>query len=114
MKKLMKLGFFLIATICLVSCDKEPVTDIGVIQTELKTVIKDNSITKCSVIVYDSNLSQKVVYSNSDFSISNGSLIITAQHVSGGQYEQRYNLLYLSNYTYAGNYIYFYFSGIYN
>ena len=95
------------------ACESEPITDIGKIEKELKTVVKDNGITKCSVIVYDSNLSPKVVYSNTDFSITNGSLVIVADHVSGGKYEQRYNLLYLSNYEFSDGYIYLYFSNIY-
>ena len=115
MKKLLRLGFFLIAIIFLVSCDSkdEPVTDIGVIQKELQTVIKDNSITKCSVIYYYSNF-PTTEYSNCDFSISNGSLIITSQYPSGRKYEHRFNLLYLSNYEYSDNYISFYFSNIHN
>jgi hypothetical protein len=100
--------------VSLSACESEPITDISKIEKELKAVVKDNGITKCSVIVYDSNLSPKVVYSNTDFSISNGSLVISGKLISGNNYEQRYNLLYLSNYVFSDNYISFYFSNVYN
>lgn len=96
----------------LASCESEPITDLAKIEKELKTVIKNNAITKCSIITYDSNLNEKAIYTNSDFSIKSGSIVIIALHISGEKYEQRYNLLNLSNYKFANGYIYFYFSMI--
>jgi len=104
MKKLLKSGFFLLAIIFLVSCSSnEPVTDIGVIQKELQTVVKDNAITKCAVFSY-----QRTEYANCDFLISNGSLIITRNEY-GTITKHSFNLLYLSSYKYSENYINFYF-----
>ena len=40
----------LLCSALFVSCEKEPVTDIGVIEKELKDVIRENNITTCDVI----------------------------------------------------------------
>lgn len=104
MKKLLRSGFFLLTIIFLVSCNNnEPVTDIGTIQKELQTVVKDNAITKCAVFS-----SQYTEYVNCDFLISNGTLIITRNEY-GIITKHSFNLLYLSSYKYSGNYINFYF-----
>lgn len=113
MKNLIKYTpIILLCFVLLASCESEPITDLAKIEKELKTVIKNNAITKCSIITYDSNLNEKAIYTNSDFSIKSGSIVIIALHISGEKYEQRYNLLNLSNYKFANGYIYFYFSMI--
>ena len=78
----------LLCSTLFVSCEKEPTTDIGVIEKELKNVIKENNITTCNVIL----LAEKGAYAahkNVSFEIQGGFLIV--EH-------DRYNLLYLSKY----------------
>ncbi len=112
MNKLLHASVLLIALIGFVSCNNEPVykTDLDKIEAELKGAVKDNNITKCTIYINQSDLSPKVIYSEVDFSISNGFIIITGYNDDSGKYEVRYNLLYLSNYTISGGQLYLNFN----
>jgi len=117
MRKLLNLGVLLIAITFFVSCDSdnEPVnlTDIDKIETKLKKDVEDNNITKCTIYVYQSDLTQKIIYSNMDFSISNGFLVISGYNLSDEKFEINYNLLYLSNYTIRSGQLYLNFTNIF-
>ena len=78
----------LLCSALFVSCEKEPVTDIGVIEKELKDVIRENNITTCDVIL-TSETGTYAAHKNASFEIKGGFLIV--EH-------NRYNLLYLSKY----------------
>ena len=78
------------------ACENEPITDIAKIEKELKTVVKDNGFTKCSVVGMHGE-SAYTEHDDVDFTISGGFVVVTA-YANGGTYEDRYNLLYLSKY----------------
>lgn len=112
MKKLLNLGFLLIAIAFFVSCksnEPEKLTDIDKIEADLQRVVKENGVTKCSIFVNQSDFSQKVIYSNMDFSISNGFLVISGNDINNKKFEISYNLLYLSNYSINAGQLYFNF-----
>jgi len=104
-----RFSVLLVLLISFAGCESEPVTDIAKIEKELKTVVKDNGITKCSVVMRNYNYQASEEFYNSDFTISNGSLIIHGVNYLGATSEKRYNLLNLSSYDFSGNYFYFYF-----
>ena len=70
------------------SCEKEPVTDIAKIEKELKSVIKENGITKCNIVLLYGEKTYRE-HRSADFSIKGGFLAVDSD---------RYNLLYLSKY----------------
>jgi len=109
MKNLVRFSVFFVLLISFAGCESEPVTDIAKIEMELKAVVKDNEIKKCSVVERGNNYQASEVYYNADFTISNGSLIIHWINYLGATSERRYNLLQLSSYDFSGYYIYFYF-----
>jgi len=92
--------FICLTVLCLgLLCSCEPQTDILVIEKELKTIIKENGITKCTII----NLYGERTYVEHikvDFEIKNGFICINHideyGNTTGIQY--KYNLLYLSKY----------------
>jgi len=100
MKKLLNLALILFAITVFVSCEKEPDTDIEIIEKQLKDFVSDNGITRCSIILmYGEKTSTE--HENVEFSISNGFVIVKAW--AGAQYQDRYNLLYLSKYMFDIN-----------
>ena len=109
MKNLVRFSVLLVFLISFAGCESEPVTDIAKIEKELKAVVKDNGITKCSVVERGNNYQASEVFYNADFTISNGSIIIHGENYLGATSEKRYNLLQLTSYDFSGNYIYFYF-----
>jgi ABC-type lipopolysaccharide export system ATPase subunit len=109
MKNLVRFSILLVLLISFAGCESEPITDIAKIEKELKAVVKDHGITRCSVVVRDYNFQAKEEFYNTDFTISNGSIIVHGVNYSGAKSERRYNLLQLSSYDFSGNYIYFYF-----
>ena len=109
MKNLVRFSILLVLLISFAGCESEPITDIAKIENELKTVVKDNRITMCSVVVRDYNYQAKEVFYQAEFTISNGCIIIHGVNYSGDPSEKRYNLLQLQSYDFSGDYIYFYF-----
>jgi len=77
-------------------CKDEPLTDIEKIEKELKEVVKEKGITKCSIVVMYGE-STYTEYSNVSFSIGGGFVIVT-DNSNSNAIEVRYNLLYLSKY----------------
>ncbi len=96
MKNIIKFSVILLMFISFSACEDEPVTDIAKIEKELKAVVKDKGITKCSIVVM-SGESVYTEYSNVNFSISGGFVIVT-DNSNSNTIEVRYNLLYLSKY----------------
>jgi len=96
MKNIIKLSVILLMFISFSACEDEPVTDIAKIEKELKAVVKDKGITKCSILVMYGG-SVYTEYSNVNFSISGGFVIVT-DNSNSNTIEVRYNLLYLSKY----------------
>lgn len=90
----------------------ENLTDIDKTEAEFKRVVELNGVTKCTIFVYQSDLTQKVIYSNMNFTISNGFLVISGYNLSNEKFEIRYNLLYLSNFTIRGGQVYLNFTNI--
>jgi len=76
-------------------------------------VVEGNGITKCTMFVYQPDLTQKVIYSNGDFTISNGCLVISGYNHNDEKYEIRYNLLYLSEYSVRGGQLYLNFTNVF-
>ena len=103
MRKLFKPGYLLIAITLFVSCESrnEPqnLTNTDKIAAELNRVVKENGVTKCSIFIYQSDLTTKEIYSNVDFTFLNGFLVISAYDLNNQKFEISYNLLYLSNYS---------------
>ena len=83
----------------IVSCEKEPETDIEIIENQLKDFVSDNGITKCSIILILGETTY-TEHENVDFSISGGFVIIKVS-ANGEEYQDRYNLLYLSKYMFS-------------
>ena len=79
----------LLCSTLFVSCEKEPITDIGVIEKELKDVIRENNITTCYVMLI-SETGTYAAHKNASFEIKGGFLIV--EH-------NRYNLLYLVSFS---------------
>ena len=97
MKRFVKYGVLVLAFLFLLSWKKDVIsTDIEKIEKELKAFINTNDIKKCSIILV-SQESSYVEHENTEFSISGGFVIVKAS-ANGGEYEDRYNLLYLSKY----------------
>jgi hypothetical protein len=96
MKKLFNLTLILLTLIFFVSCEKEPDTDIEIIESQLKDFVNEHGIKKCSIILMYGE-TRYTEHENVDFSISNGFVIVKAS-ANGGDYQDRYNLLYLSKY----------------
>ena len=94
MKKLCVLSFVVILLCLITSCEKNPDTDIDVIQNELKQFINDNDITKCDIVVSLGD-QYNTFYSSVNFSIANGFVTITENNGA----KDKYNLLYLSRYV---------------
>ena len=65
----------LLCSTLFVSCEKEPVTDIGVIEKELKDVIRENNITTCYVMLI-SETGTYAAHKNASFEIKGGFLIL--------------------------------------
>ncbi len=99
-KKLLVYALFVFLPILFASCEQEPVTDIGFIEKELKEVVAENGITRCSVhVLYGEQ--DYCEHRDVEFRIERGFLIVDYDH---------YNLLYLSKYMSSGNYISFFFA----
>lgn len=114
MRKLLKLGYLLIAIPFFVSCESsnepENLTDIDKIEGDLNRVVEENGVTKCTIFVYQSDLTQKEIYSNVDFTFSNGFLVISGYDINAKKFEIRFNLLYLSNYSISAGQLYLNFN----
>jgi len=96
MKNLIRFSLVLVLLVSFSACEPEPVTDITKIEKELKTVVKEKGITKCSIVVmYGETIHTE--YSNIDFTI-NGGFIVVKDNSNSNAIEVRYNLLYLSKY----------------
>ena len=97
----------LLCSTLFVSCEKEPITDIGVIEKNLKEIVEANNISKCSIyLLYGEQ--DYTEHQNADFKIEDGFVIVD---------RDRYNLLYLSKYVLTSwdgykenDYIIFYFA----
>jgi hypothetical protein len=96
MKRLLNFALILMTLAFFISCEKEPQTDIEIIENQLKNFVSDNDIKKCSIILMYAETTY-TEHENVDFSISRGFVIIKAS-ANGGEYQDRYNLLYLSKY----------------
>lgn len=108
MRNVIKLSIILLLSISFFSCEQEPVTDIAKIEKELKTVIKEKGLTKCSIVVMYGE-STYTEYSNIDFTISGGFVIVN-DNSNNNVIQVRYNLLYLSKYFTDTKGIAFYFA----
>lgn len=90
----------LLCSALFVSCEKEPITDIGVIEKELKETVEEYNLTKCEVRIVDG----RTKHIDADFEIKGGFLYVE---------EHRYNLLYLSEYYPSHNTLICYFTNIF-
>ena len=110
MKQLLVFALILLVPTLFIACEKEPETDIEIIEIQLKDFVEDNGITKCSVVVLFGHTAY-TEHEGAEFSIANGFVIINAS-ANGGEYQDRYNLLYLSKYSLgADKYLSLYFAG---
>jgi len=96
MKKL--LTFTLFTLTLFVSCEKkiDTVTDIKIIEDQLKELVREKEIKKCSIIIMSGEKRHKE-HDDVDFTISNGFVVVNG-YVLGKKYQDSYNLLYLSRY----------------
>jgi hypothetical protein len=113
MRNVVRFSVIILLLMSFVGCENEPITDIAKIEKELKIVVKDHGITKCSVVVRDNSSNAIIEFSNTDFIVNNGCLIVFGTNYAGTKYEKRYNLLYLSTYEFSGNFMYLYFANVY-
>jgi hypothetical protein len=110
MKKLLNLGLILITLTFFTSCEKNPDTDIEIVQNQLEDFIKEKKITKCTIIVMYGE-STHTDYENVDFTIENGFVIINRIGGYKEEFQVRYNLIYLSKYIFdTDNKLALYFS----
>lgn len=58
----------LLCSTIFVSCEKEPITDIGVIEKELKETVEEYNLTKCEVRIVDG----RTKHIDADFEIKGG------------------------------------------
>jgi hypothetical protein len=93
----------------MISCEKEEVkakeflSDTERIEKEIQSVVDKYSISKCDVYLWNEAYSaQQIVkvHNEIDFKLSNGFLVINSIADSDLN-ERRYNLLYLSKFTYS-------------
>src|ERR1035437_2305584 len=113
MRKLLNLGILFIAITFFVSCsDNKPedLTGIDKIEANLKKVVAENGVTKCTIFVYQSDSTQREIYSDVDFTISNGFLVISGNDINNKKFEISYNLLYLSTYSISTGKLYLNFN----
>ncbi len=109
MKKLLNFALIVIALSIFVSCEKNTETDIEIIEDQLNEFVSDKGITKCSIILM-SGENRNNEHIDVDFSISNGFVIVKGQ-AGGKEYQDRFNLLYLSRYIlYTDNTLGLYFA----
>ncbi|MBP1672586.1 MAG: hypothetical protein H6Q25_401 [Bacteroidetes bacterium] len=101
MKRLLHFAFILLTITFFVSCEKQPDTDIEIIEKQLQEFVSDNGLSKCTIIDMNGETSH-TEHTNVDFSISNGFVIVNASG-NYGEYQDRYNLLYLSKYMLDSN-----------
>lgn len=106
-QKLFQISLLLLLILVTASCEKEQLSDICLIENEVKAFINDKGITKCSVYIATGDQIQTVL-DNEDFTISNGFVKIRTNS-SGVFTYYNYNLLYLSNYSYYSQKIEFTF-----
>ena len=96
MKQLLKLCIVLSLIVGLQACEREPDTDIALIEKNLKKAVKNAGVTKCNIIIlYGERMGIK--HTDVDFEIKNG-FVSVKRSVNGGTFEDKYNLLFLSNY----------------
>lgn len=96
MKKLIHFTLILLSLSFFTSCEKQSDTDIEIIEKQLQEFVSDNGISKCTIILMNGE-TPHTDYENVDFSISDGFVIIK-ESANGGEFQVRYNLLYLSKY----------------
>ncbi len=110
MKKVLNLTLILITLSLFMSCDKNPDTDIEIIQNQLQNFVKEKNITKCTIIVmYGESIYTE--HQDVDFTIENGFVVIKEMGNLNKEYQDTYNLMYLSKYMYdIDNKLVLYFS----
>lgn len=108
MKKLSILFFTLLLLGLTNSCEKDPQTDLEIIQNELQQFVSDNNITICDIVVIVGD-GYYTYYAEVDFTITGGFVKVTD---TGGM-EDSFSLLQLSRYIYypeTGNKVILFFS----
>jgi len=97
MKKVLNLVLILITLSLFTACDKD--TDIEIIQNQLQDFVKEKKITKCTIIVMYGE-STYVEHRDVDFTIDNGFVVVKEIGNYNKEYQDTYNLMYLSKYMY--------------
>ena len=108
MKKVLNLVLMLITLSLFSSCESD--TDIEIVQNQLQSFVKENKVTKCTIIVQTGeNVSTD--HQNVDFTIEKGFVVIKGLGLNN-KGQERYNLLFLSKYLYnIDNSLVLYFYG---
>lgn len=109
MKKTLNLVLILITLSLFTSCESD--TDIEIVQNQLQSFVKENKITKCTIIVLDGEYAY-TDHQNVDFTIEKGFVVINGNGENNKVYQERYNLMFLSKYLYnVDNRLVLYFYG---
>lgn len=115
MKEIIKIGTLILFFALISSCEKEEVlTDSGKIEKELKSIINEYDITKCYIYSFN-NGSNVNLYSNVEFFVDGGFIVVENRVDLYSVKYERLNLTYLVKYQYYSNSktINFYFSNVY-
>ena len=108
MKKVLNLALILITLSLFTACERD--RDIEYIENILQSFIKENKISKCTIIVISGG-SSNTEHQDVDFTIENGFVIVKANEADNKEYQEKYNLKYISEYMYDvdNNSLLFYF-----
>lgn len=99
MKKVLNLVLMLITLSLFSSCESD--TDIEIVQNQLQSFVKENKVTKCTIIVQTGeNVSTD--HQNVDFTIEKGFVVIKGLGLNN-KGQERYNLLFLSKYVHTAD-----------
>jgi hypothetical protein len=109
MKTISRILIFFLFTLITIACEKEDFSsDREIIESELKSIVNEEGITKCDIIEFYNNAWHTTI-TNSSFSFSNG-FIIVYNSDPNFTIQYRYNLSFLYSYNFAGDKIFLYFT----